>query len=87
MSGSGTDRKRVVVTGIGVVSQLAVGAELTWKRLINSQSGIGPITQFDASDLPARIAGEVPAGPTEEGGLTLSDWVPVKEQKKMDRFI
>lgn len=87
MSGSGTDRKRVVVTGIGVVSPLAVGAELTWKRLINSQSGIGPITQFDASGLPARIAGEVPAGSTEEGGLTLSDWVPVKEQKKMDRFI
>ncbi|MBA5727066.1 beta-ketoacyl-ACP synthase II [Bombella mellum] len=87
MSGSGTNRKRVVVTGIGVVSPLAVGAELTWKRLIESRSGIGPITHFDASGLPAQIAGEVPEGPTAEGGLTLSDWVPVKEQKKMDRFI
>ncbi len=87
MSGSGTSRKRVVVTGIGVVSPLAVGAELTWRRLIESQSGIGRITQFDASGLPAQIAGEVPEGPTAEGGLTLSDWVPVKEQKKMDRFI
>ncbi|MCX5615791.1 beta-ketoacyl-ACP synthase II [Bombella sp. TMW 2.2559] len=87
MSGSGTNRKRVVVTGIGVVSPLAVGAELTWKRLIDSQSGIGPITHFDASGLPAQIAGEVPEGPTADGGLTLSDWIPVKEQKKMDRFI
>ena len=87
MSGSGTNRKRVVVTGIGVVSPLAVGAELTWKRLLASQSGIGRITHFDASGLPAQIAGEVPEGPTAEGGLTLSDWVPVKEQKKMDRFI
>ncbi len=87
MSGSGTNRKRVVVTGIGVVSPLAVGAEHTWKRLIEGQSGIGRITHFDASGLPAQIAGEVPAGPTEEGGLTLTDWIPAKEQKKMDRFI
>ncbi|MXV44481.1 beta-ketoacyl-ACP synthase II [Saccharibacter sp. 17.LH.SD] len=87
MSGAGTSRKRVVVTGMGVVSPLAVGAELTWKRLIASQSGIGPITHFDPSDLPARVAGQVPEGPTAEGGLTLSDWVSPKDQRKMDRFI
>lgn len=87
MSGAESNRKRVVVTGIGVVSPLAVGAELTWKRLIEGQSGIGRITHFDPSELPAQIAGQVPDGPTAEGGLTLSDWIPVKDQKKMDRFI
>ncbi|QHI95600.1 beta-ketoacyl-ACP synthase II [Aristophania vespae] len=90
MSGAGTNKKRVVVTGIGVVSPLAVGAELTWKRLIESHSGIDRITHFDPnspSDLPAKVAGQVPEGPTSEGKLTLSDWVPVKDQKKMDRFI
>lgn len=90
MNGAGVNKKRVVVTGIGVVSPLAVGAELTWKRLIESHSGIDRITHFDPdspSDLPAKIAGQVPDGPTAEGGLTLSDWVPVKDQKKMDRFI
>ncbi|QDH15872.1 beta-ketoacyl-ACP synthase II [Oecophyllibacter saccharovorans] len=87
MSGAESNRKRVVVTGIGMVSPLAVGAELTWQRLIEAQSGIGRITHFDPSDLPAQVAGQVPEGPTAEGGLTLSDWVPVKDQKKMDRFI
>ncbi|MBS1061569.1 beta-ketoacyl-ACP synthase II [Gluconobacter wancherniae] len=87
MSGTGTNGRRVVVTGIGVVSPLAVGAELTWKRLIEAQSGIGRITHFDPSELPAQVAGEVPEGSTAEGGLTLSDWVPIKDQKKMDRFI
>ena len=87
MSGTATNGRRVVVTGIGVVSPLAVGAELTWKRLIEGQSGIGRITHFDPSELPAQVAGQVPDGPTAEGGLTLSDWVPVKDQKKMDRFI
>ncbi|MXV35312.1 MULTISPECIES: beta-ketoacyl-ACP synthase II [unclassified Saccharibacter] len=87
MSGAGTNRKRVVVTGMGAVSPLAVGAELTWKRLTEGHSGIGPITHFDPSELAARIGGQVPEGPTEEGGLTLSDWVVPKDQKKMDRFI
>lgn len=87
MSGTATNGRHVVVTGIGVVSPLAVGAELTWKRLIEGQSGIGRITHFDPSELPAQVAGQVPDGPTAEGGLTLSDWVPVKDQKKMDRFI
>ncbi|GBR49105.1 MULTISPECIES: beta-ketoacyl-ACP synthase II [Neokomagataea] len=87
MNGSATNGRRIVVTGIGVVSPLAVGAEATWKRLLAGQSGIGRITHFDPSELPAQVAGEVPVGPTAEGGLTLSDWVAVKDQKKMDRFI
>ncbi|GBQ16990.1 3-oxoacyl-ACP synthase [Tanticharoenia sakaeratensis NBRC 103193] len=70
-----------------MVSPLGVGVDTTWSRLIAGQSGIGSIKCFDASDLPAQVAGEVPEGPTDEGKLTLAEWVPVKDQKKMDRFI
>ncbi|RUT26982.1 beta-ketoacyl-[acyl-carrier-protein] synthase II [Asaia sp. W19] len=84
---SAMKERRVVVTGMGLVTPLAVGVEQTWQRLIAGQTGIGRITSFDPSDLPAHVAGEVPEGPTAEGGLTLSDWVPTKDQKKMDRFI
>ena len=72
---------------MGIVSPLGLGLEHNWSRLIAGESGIGRIASFDPSDLPAHGAGEVPAGPTEAGCLTLSDWVPVKDQKKMDRFI
>ncbi|GEB38380.1 3-oxoacyl-[acyl-carrier-protein] synthase 2 [Gluconacetobacter liquefaciens] len=72
---------------MGIVSPLGLGLEHNWSRLIAGESGIGRIASFDPSDLPAHVAGEVPAGPTEAGCLTLSDWVPVKDQKKMDRFI
>ncbi|MFT9092636.1 MAG: beta-ketoacyl-ACP synthase II [Gluconacetobacter sp.] len=86
-AGGAPGRRRVVVTGMGIVSPLGLGLEHNWSRLIAGESGIGRIASFDPSDLPAPVAGEVPAGPTEAGCLTLSDWVPVKDQKKMDRFI
>ncbi|MFT8645164.1 beta-ketoacyl-ACP synthase II [Gluconacetobacter sp.] len=86
-AGGASGRRRVVVTGMGIVSPLGLGLEHNWSRLIAGESGIGRIASFDPSDLPAHVAGEVPAGPTEAGCLTLSDWVPVKDQKKMDRFI
>ncbi|GBQ27949.1 3-oxoacyl-ACP synthase [Gluconacetobacter sacchari DSM 12717] len=72
---------------MGIVSPLGLGLEHNWSRLIAGESGIGRIASFDPSDLAAHVAGEVPVGPTEAGCLTLSDWVPVKDQKKMDRFI
>ncbi|WRH87982.1 beta-ketoacyl-ACP synthase II [Nguyenibacter sp. L1] len=72
---------------MGIVSPLGLGLEHNWSRLIAGENGFGRITSFDPSDLPAQVAGEVPAGPTDSGGLTLSDWVSVKDQKKMDRFI
>ena len=53
-------RRRVVVTGVGLVSPLGVGTELTWRRLLAGESGVGPITRFDATEYPSRIAGEVP---------------------------
>jgi 3-oxoacyl-[acyl-carrier-protein] synthase II len=79
--------RRVVVTGMGVACPLGVGIEHVWKRLINGESGIGIITSFDTTELTAKIAGQVPAGHSSEGGLDLSEWIAVKELKKMDRFI
>jgi len=79
--------RRVVVTGMGIACPLGVGVEHVWRRLINAESGIGPITVFDAKDMPCRVAGQVPAGTKATGGLDVNEWVPVKDQKKMDRFI
>jgi 3-oxoacyl-[acyl-carrier-protein] synthase II len=72
---------------MGIASPLGVGVEHVWKRLVAGESGIGAIQSFDTTDLPAKIAGQVPAGIRAEGGLTLTEWIPVKDQKKMDRFI
>ncbi len=79
--------RRVVVTGMGIACPLGVGVDHVWKRLINGESGISAITQFDTTELTAKIAGQVPAGSRAEGGLDLAEWIPVKELKKMDRFI
>jgi 3-oxoacyl-[acyl-carrier-protein] synthase II len=79
--------RRVVVTGMGIASPLGLGVENVWKRLLNGESGISNIQAFDVKDLPARIAGQVPAGVKSDGRLDLSEWIPVKDQKKMDRFI
>jgi len=79
--------RRVVVTGMGIVSPLGLGVEHVWKRLIAGESGIGAIQSFDTEQLTAKIAGQVPAGARETGGLDLAEWLPVKDLKKMDRFI
>ena len=52
-------RSRVVITGIGAISPLGLTAEESWQSVLTGRSGIGPVTQFDASELPCRIAGEV----------------------------
>jgi 3-oxoacyl-[acyl-carrier-protein] synthase II len=79
--------RRVVVTGMGIASPLGLGVEHVWKKLIRGESGISAIQSFDVADLPAKIAGTVPAGTREDGGLSLAEWIPVKDQRKMDRFI
>ena len=79
--------RRVVVTGMGIACPLGLGVEHVWKRLLNGESGLGAIQSFDTKDLPAKIAGEIPRGTRETGGLDVAEWVPVKDQKKMDRFI
>jgi len=79
--------RRVVVTGLGAVTPLGIGAEQVWKRLINGESGIRAIQNFDVTELPAKIAGQVPQGTKADGKLDLNEWVPAKDQRKMDRFI
>jgi 3-oxoacyl-[acyl-carrier-protein] synthase II len=79
--------RRVVITGLGLVTSLGCGVEHNWKRLLNSESGIRSIQSFDVSDLPAKIAGEVPQGETADGLFNADDWVPPKEQRRMDSFI
>lgn len=78
--------RRVVVTGLGLVTPLACGVDATWKRLVNGESGIGKITRFDASGISCQVAGEVPYG-DGEGEFNPDAWVSPKEQKKMDIFI
>src|SRR3712207_734833 len=72
---------------MGIACPLGVGVGHVWPRLIAGESGISAIRFFDPKDLPARIAGQVPEGTRAEGGLDLGEWIPVKDQKKMDRFI
>jgi 3-oxoacyl-[acyl-carrier-protein] synthase II len=79
--------RRVVVTGMGIVCPLGLGVEHVWRRLINSESGIGAIQAFDVRDLPCKVAGEVPQGTKADNRLDISEWIPVKDQKKMDRFV
>ena len=79
--------RRVVVTGMGIVSPLGVGVERVWRRLLESESGIGAIQSFDVSDMPCRIAGTIPRGGKADGKLDVAEWVPPKDHKKMDKFI
>ncbi|MES1240328.1 MAG: beta-ketoacyl-ACP synthase II [Acidobacteriota bacterium] len=74
------ERRRVVVTGVGLVSPLGVGTAANWQALLEGKGGIGPITRFDASDFPTRIAGEVK-------GFDPLDYVDKKDVKKSDAFI
>ena len=79
--------KRVVVTGLGLVSPLGCGVDATWERLVAGRSGIGAIQSFDVADLPAKIAAQVPRGETSEGYFNADDWVSPKDQRRMDTFI
>ena len=79
--------RRVVVTGLGMVSPLGSTVETSWQRLIAGESGAGAITRFDASDLPSRVAFEVKRGNGENGTLNLDHWVDPKEQRRYDDFI
>ena len=79
--------RRVVVTGMGIACPLGLGVERVWRRLIASELGIGAIQSFDTSELACKVAGQVPVGVKAEGNLDLAEWIPVKDVKKMDRFI
>ena len=79
--------RRAVITGVGLVTPLGASASVTWGRLVNSDSGIDRVTQFDVQDLPSKIAGTIPEGATSDGLFSADDWVEPKEQRKIDRFI
>ncbi|MBM3532982.1 MAG: beta-ketoacyl-ACP synthase II [Alphaproteobacteria bacterium] len=79
--------RRVVVTGLGLVTPLGVGVEHSWSKLTQGESGVRAIQSFDVSDLPAKIAGQLPRGETKEGKFNADDWVEPKEQRRMDPFI
>lgn len=78
--------RRVVVTGLGLVTPLGNGVEATWKKLINGKTGIRRIDTFDTEALTSKIAGLLPLG-TEEGEFNFEDYVPSKERRRMDDFI
>jgi 3-oxoacyl-[acyl-carrier-protein] synthase II len=79
--------RRVVVTGIGLVTPLGIGIEHNWNALIEGKSGIRAIQSFDVSDLPVKIAGQVPRGATADNRFNADDWVEPKDQRRMDEFI
>ena len=79
--------RRVVVTGLGLVTPLGAGVERSWSRLIEGRSGVRAIESFDVSDLPSRIAGQIPLGDSGDGDFNPDDWVPSKDRRKMGQFI
>ncbi|MEK9760163.1 MAG: beta-ketoacyl synthase N-terminal-like domain-containing protein, partial [Candidatus Puniceispirillum sp.] len=78
--------RRVVVTGMGMVTPLGSGVDRNWSQIIAGKSGISRIENFDVSDISCQIAGQVP-GADVDGGLNLDDWIDPREQRKQDRFI
>ena len=82
--------RRVVITGLGVISPFGIGVDINWSALIRGKTGVRKIRSFDASDLPSQIAGEVPLiseGENVPGAFDINKYIKHKEQKKMDRFI
>ena len=79
--------RRVVITGLGLLTPLACGVEPSWARLLEGRSGAGPITHFKVDDLPSRIACEVPLGDGSDHSFNADQWVASKEQRRADDFI
>jgi len=79
--------RRVVVTGMGLVTPLGLGLDHNWTRLTNGESGASAIERFDVSDLPAKIAAQVPRGDGTNGTFNPDNFVPTKDQRRIDEFI
>jgi len=78
--------RRVVVTGLGIVSPLGVGADHVWKRILNSETGACKVDDFDVSDIACQVAARIPRG-DGAGEYNPNNWMDVKEQRKVDEFI
>ena len=79
--------RRVVVTGLGMVSPLACGVEETWQRLLQGRSGAARIENFETSDLPCKIACQIPRGDGSDGTYNPDQWMDPKDQRRVDEFI
>jgi len=79
--------RRVVVTGLGMVSPLACGVEETWQRLLQGRSGAARIGNFETSDLPCKIACQIPRGDGSDGTFDPDQWMDPKDQRRVDAFI
>jgi len=79
--------RRVVITGLGLVTPLACGVEESWERLLAGKSGAGRVENFDVSDQPCQIACQIPRGDGSNGTYNPDDWMLPKEQRKVDEFI
>ena len=79
--------RRVVVTGLGLITPLACGVEETWAALLAGKSGASAITSFKVDDLATKIACQVPRGDGADGSFNPDQWVDAKEQRRMDDFI
>src|SRR3984885_2210903 len=79
--------RRVVVTGLGMLTPLACGVEQTWQRLLACESGINRVDKFEVSDLPCKIAGQIPRGDGTDGTFDPDQWMEPKERRKVDDFI
>ena len=79
--------RRVVITGLGMVTPLGCGVDVTWSRLVAGQSGAVRITDFEVSDLACQIACQIPRGDGSDGTFNPDDWMEAKERRKVDPFI
>ncbi|AVX04964.1 beta-ketoacyl-[acyl-carrier-protein] synthase II [Maritalea myrionectae] len=79
--------RRVVVTGLGIVSPLGANVETVWKNILDGKSGAKKVDEFDVSDLACQIASRIPLGDGADGKFNPDDWMDVKEQRKVDPFI
>ncbi len=78
--------KRVVITGLGMVTPMACGVEATWRRLLAGESAAARVENFDVSDLPCQIAAQIPRGDAPDA-FDPDDWMDSKEQRRVDDFI
>jgi 3-oxoacyl-[acyl-carrier-protein] synthase II len=81
------DLRRVVVTGMGIVSPLGCGVDATWANILASKSGAKRIDDFEVSDIACQIAHRVPRGDYAAGGFNPDEWMDTKDQRKVDPFI